>query len=558
LLRRYVSVLEWLPGYRRADLPGDLIAGLTGAAILVPQGMAYAQIAGLPPVVGLYASVLPLVAYALLGRSRQLGVGPLASISVLSAVGVASLAPQGSAEFVALSASLAVLVGAVHLVIGVGRLGFLARFLSEPVMKGFLAGVGALIIATELGGLTGISVPSSGEVPETVEAWLDAIDGVSASATALGIVSIAVLLFTRRWRRFPTALVLLVVATGVSAIFDFAQHGIPVVGAVPSGLAGPEIPPLHWGDLDVLLPTAVAITFVSILESLALAREYADEHGYDIDPDDEIAALGAANVTSGFFQGMVVTGAMTRSAILDEAGARTQLSLVISAAVVAPLLVFGTEAFEPIPVPVLAAIVVVAVVPFLDVAEAKRLWGVSKPDFWVMMVTFAGTTLLGVELGVALAVTVSILLIVVRVSMPRMPELGRVPGLRPLLPLSTHPDAQAYEGAVVLRVDAPLWFSNADALRARVRQVEQEHPDLESLVLDMGGVDALDSTADHELRKLAARCRARGITLLLLAVPEPVREVLDASGFTAQLGADAYVASYTDLHTRLTGTPLSP
>lgn len=554
MLRRYVSVLEWLPGYRRRDLPGDLVAGLTGAAILVPQGMAYAQIAGLPPVVGLYASVLPLVAYALLGRSRQLGVGPLASISVLSAVGVAELAPQGTAEFIALSASLAVLVGVVHLIIGLGRLGFLARFLSEPVMKGFLAGVGALIIANELAGLTGVTVQSSGEVLEVLDDWFSALDGISVSATVLGVVSIAFLLLTKRHRRIPWALLLLVVATAVSAIFDFAAHGIPTVGHVPSGLAGPEVPPLHWGDLDVLLPTAIAITFISILESLALAREYADEHGYDIDADDEIAALGAANVTSGFFQGMVVTGAMTRSAIIDEAGARTQLSLVISAVIVAPLLAFGTSAFEPIPIPVLAAIVVVSVLPFLDVREAHRLWHVSKPDFWVMTLTFLATMLLGVELGVAIAVVVSILLIVVRVSMPRMPEMGRVGDAPLLLPLDSHPDAEAYDGTVVLRVDAPLWFSNADALRARVRRVEDEHPELQVLVLGMSGVDELDSTADHELRKLAARCRARHLELWLLQTPEPVRHVLDASGFTDIVGPDAYVDTMTDLHARLTAS----
>ncbi len=548
-----MSVLEWLPGYRRADLGGDVVAGLTGAAILVPQGMAYAQIAGLPPVVGLYASVLPLLAYALLGRSRQLGVGPLASISVLSAVGVAELAPQGTADFIALSASLAVLVGIVHLVLGIGRLGFLTRFLSEPVMKGFLAGVGVLIIASELSGLTGVAAPTSSDVPATVESWLDAVDGVSASAIALSVASIALLLVTKRWRRFPTTLALLVVATVVSAIFDFAAHGIPVVGHVPSGFAGPEVPPLHWGDLDILFPTAIAITFISILESLGLAREYADEHGYEIDADDEIAALGAANVTAGFFQGMVVTGAMTRSAVLDEAGARTQLSLVISAVVVAPLLVFGTSTFEFIPVPVLSAIVVVAVLPFLDVGEARRLWHVSKPDFWVMTITFLGTTLLGVEIGVAIAVVVSILLIVVRVSMPKMPEMGRVGDAALLLPLDSHPDARAYEKTVVLRVDAPLWFSNAEALRARVRRVEREHPEVETLVLGMAGVDAVDSTADHELRKLATRCRARHIELLLLQVPEPVREVLDASGFTALVGDDAYVATMTELQARLTG-----
>jgi SulP family sulfate permease len=544
-------VLEWLPGYRRADLRGDAIAGLTGAAILVPQGMAYARIAGLPPIVGLYASVLPLLAYALLGRSRQLGVGPLASISILSAVGVGALAPQGTAEFIALSATLALLVGVVHLVIGIGQLGFLARFLSEPVMKGFLAAIGVLIIATQLGGLTGISVPISGNAPEIVSEWAEHLDGVSATATALALASVVALLLARRWRRFPAALALVVVGAGISALFDLDLHGIPIVGDVPNGLAGPEAPPLHWGQLDVLLPTAIAITFVSILESLALAREYADEHGYDIDPDDEIAALGAANVTAGFFQGMVVTGAMTRSAVLDEAGARTQLSLVISAVIVVPLLLFGTAAFEPIPIPVLAAIVVVAVLPFFDVRGARQLWRVSTPDFALMVLTFLATTLLGVELGIGIAVVVSILLIVVRVSAPRMPELGRIPGTEYLLPRRKHAEATAFPGAVILRIDAPLWFSNADALRGRVRRIETEHPDVRTLVLDLGGVDEIDSTADHELRKLATRCASRDVQLLLANVIDDVRAVLDASGFTELVAPDAYLGNDADVIARL-------
>ena len=388
--RRWFPVLEWLPRYKRADLSGDLVAGLTGAAILVPQSMAYATIAQLPPVVGLYASVVPLVVYAVFGRSRQLSVGPLASISILSAVGVAKLAPSGTERFVALAATLALLVGIVHISIGVLRLGFVMRFLSEPVMTGFLAAVGILLMCTQLGPMTGVSVANSGRAYDIVKNWLDVADGTSVATLALSIASILVLLALRHRRRFPSALVLVVVATAVSAIADFSSHGIAVVGSVPSGLAGFKVPVWHWHDIEVLLPTAFAITLISVLESLALGREYADTHGYEIDTNQEIVALGTSNVAAGFFQGMVVTGAITRSSILEAAGARTQLSGAISAFVVAPLLLFGTGLFEDIPVAVLSAIVVVAVAPFVKVREARRLWRVQRADFWVLMLVVRG------------------------------------------------------------------------------------------------------------------------------------------------------------------------
>jgi SulP family sulfate permease len=543
VLRRWFPVLDWLPHYRRADLPGDLVAGLTGAAILVPQSMAYAQIAQLPPVVGLYASVVPLIVYAVLGRSRQLSVGPLASISILSAVGVAKLAPSGTERFIALSATLALLVGIVHISIGVLRLGFVMRFLSEPVMTGFLAAVGILLMATQLGALTGVSVPNSSRAYEIVSDWFDVADGTSIATLLLGVSSIVVLLALRKYRRFPSALTLVVVATAISAIADFSSHGIAVVGSVPSGLAGLKVPVWHWSDVETLLPTAFAITLISALESLALGRQYADEHGYEIETNQEFVALGASNVSAGFFQGMVVTGAITRSSILDAAGSRTQLSGALSAFVVAPLLLFGTELFSDIPIAVLSAIVIVAVVPFVKVREARRLWRVQRADFWVLMLSFVGTLALGLEVGVLVAVVVSVVIIVYRITRPHIPELGRIPGTDYFLELGRHPDARVYDGIVVLRPDASLYFTNAESLVARLRPLETDRPGLHTVVLDASGVDHLDATADHELRKMAERYRKSNVRLIMVNVSDGVRAVMDASGFTDLVGPDAFFAT---------------
>jgi SulP family sulfate permease len=545
VIRRWISVLDWAPRYRRSDLPFDLVAGLTGAAILVPQSMAYAQIAHLPPIVGLYASVVPLLVYAVLGRVPQLGVGPLATISVLSAVGVAKLAPDRSAEFIALSATLAVLVGLVHLAIGLGRLGFLVRFLSEPVMLGFLGGVGVVIIATQLGPLTGVTVTTeSSRTYEIVADWAANVGDTSLATLALGTASLAVLVAGRRWRRFPTPLLLVIVTSLLALVFSFDEHGIALVGSVPSGLALPETPVWSLHDLQVLLPTAFAITLVSVLESLSLAREFSERHGYELDPNQEITAIGASNVAAGFFQGMVVTGAITRSSILDDAGARTQLTGVVCALVVAPLVMFGSDAFQYIPVTVLAAIVIVAVLSFIKVGEAIRLWRVQRTDFWVALTAFVATIFLGLEIGVLLAVALSLSLIVYRVARPHLPELGRLEGSEAFVEADgRHEGAATFPRVIVLRVETALYFTNAQVLANRLRDLEAGRPDLQTVVLDMSGVNFLDATADHELRKLATRYREAGIRLLLVNVEDRVRAVMDASGFSDLVGEDAFFPS---------------
>ncbi len=545
MLRRWFSVFEWLPNYRRADFRFDLVAGLTGAAILVPQSMAYAQIAQLPPVVGLYASVVPLLVYTLIGRSPQLGVGPLATISVLAAAGVASLASPDSTQFIALSATLAVLVGLVHLGIGLGRLGFLVRFLSEPVMTGFLAGAGVVIIATQLGPISGVSLSvNTSRADELVRDWLEHLDEASLTTLALGVVTLGALLVAKRWRRFPALLVMIVASSFAVLVFDLDEHGIAIVGKVPSGLALPDAPPWSLHDAQVLLPTAFAITLISVLESLSLGREFSERHRYELDPNQEITAIGASNVAAGFFQGMVVTGAITRSTILDEAGARTQLTGALCALIVAPLVMFGSDTFRYIPVTVLAAIVIEAVVGFIKVAEAERLWRVQRSDFWLMMTAFAGTMVLGLELGVLLAVAMSITLIVYRVSRPHLPELGRLDGTDSFVELGSHPDATTYPRSVIVRIETALYFTNAEVLANRLRQLERDG--LTTIVLDASGVNYLDSTADHQLRKLAARYRDRGVRLLLVNVEEPVRAVMDASGFTDLVGSDAFFPTDAD------------
>jgi SulP family sulfate permease len=541
-------MLEWVRGYRRADLGPDLVAGLTGAAILVPQSMAYAAIGGLPPVVGLYASVIPVLVYAVFGRSRQLSVGPLATISIIGAVALARLAPAGSPRYVSYAATLALLVGGVHLVLGVGRLGFLMRFLSEPLMAGFISAVGVIIVTTQLGPLFGIHVPQERLAYETAWEWGRRLDQVDAGTLAIGAVTIAILLVARRRPRLPTALALVIAGSLAVLAFGLDGEGIAVVGPVPGGLAAPHVPPLDWHGVRVLLPAAVAITFVGFLESIALAREYAREHHYDITTDGELVALGLTNASAGLFQGMIVTGAVTRSSIVDAAGARTQLSGVVTAFVLAPLLIFVPEVFSKIPIAVLAGIVIAAVIGFLKIAEARRLWRVKRSDFWIMMVSFASTVLFGLEFGVLLAAVASIVLILYRVTQPRVPELGRVPGTDAFVELDRHPGAETFAGTVILRVESPLYFTSAEEVERRLDALPAEHAGVHTVVLDAAGVNHLDATGDHMLRDVASRLQHRGVRLLMVNVHEheEVRQVLDASGFTELVGAAAFFPTDAD------------
>ena len=393
--------------------------------------MAFAQIAKLPPVVGLYAAVTPHLVYSLLGRTPQFAIGPLASISILSAVGVAKLAPSGTAQFIALTATLALLVGIVHLVIAFGRLSFVVRFLSEPVMTGFLAAVAVLVISTQLAALTGVTLSGpTGSIFDTVGDFVRDLDTGSVATVAFGFGSIALLVVLRRVRNVPGPLVLVAVASLAVVLFDLDDHGIAVVGTVPSGLAGPSAPPLGWHEVQTLLPVAFAITMISLLEAMSLGHTYADKHGREVMADQEIAAIGASNVTAGIFQAMPVTSAIAQTAVLDRVGARTQLTGVIAPTLIGLLLVFGAGLLDYVPIPALAAIVVVAVVEFVKVAEVRRLWRVQRADCWVLLATFAGTIVLGLELGVLVAVGTSVALIVYRVVRPRLPELGRAAGMR--------------------------------------------------------------------------------------------------------------------------------
>lgn len=537
-LRRTLPVFEWLPGYGRATFASDLAAGLTVGAVLIPQGMAYALVAGLPPVVGLYAAVFPIVAYAALGRSRQLALGPVAIVSLLTAAGLGPLAGGDTQEYVALAATLALMVGALMILMGVARLSFVADLLSHPVLSGFTSAAAFIIVSSQLRHLLGIDLVRNEYVHSV---FLDAarrLEEIHVLTLAIGSVGFLLLVLLRRWRpAFPWALVVVLAATVLVAGLGLEEHGITVVGDIPRSLPAASPPSLELSELRRLLPLSLAITLVALIESLAMAKYFASRNGYRVGSGGEFVALGAANVTAALFQGYPVAGSFSRTAVNAATGARTPVAGLITAGVIGVTLVVAAPMFRSLPKAVLASVVFMAATSLVDVGEARRLWRVKRSDFYLLALSFWATLGLGIERGIIVAVVASLLVVLSQTARPHTAVLGRVPGTTNFRNVDRTPDAITIPGVIVLRVDAPLYFANADFLAETLGEVESANPDrLRVMILDCSSVTDLDSSADAVLSEIADDYAARGVEFYLANVKGIILDVMRRSGFYARLG----------------------
>lgn len=541
---RWLPALSWLPSYDRRDLGGDLSAGLTVAVMLIPQGMAYAMLAGLPPIVGLYASVFPLLAYALLGTSRQLAVGPVAMVSLLVATGVGAIAPAGSAEYVALAIALAGMVGVLQLAMGVLRLGALVTFLSHPVVSGFTSAAAIIIGLSQLEHLLGVRLQKSPRLHELVVDAAGALGDTHAITLAIGAGSIAVLLLLKRWRpRFPGAITVVVLGTLLTWALGLADRGVRIVGEVPSGLPLPSVPALDLSRLGALLPTAITIALVGFLESISVAKAFARKNGYEVDANQELRALGAANVVGLFSGAYPVTGGFSRTAVNAQAGARTGLASIITAVVIGVSLVLFTPLFYYLPRAVLAAIVMAAVIGLVDVREPVHLWRVKRTDAVLLGLTFVATLFLGIEEGIVTGVAASLGLFVWRSTRPHDAVLGRLPGTTDYRNVENFPDAEEVPHVAIWRFDASFYFANADRFRDRVDSLLVRGDDVRAIVLDASGINDLDASAESMLHDIHARLAAAGIRLYFANVKGPVREVMERGGLVEQVGRARFFLS---------------
>lgn len=524
-LRRLAPGLAALLAYRRRDLPGDLVAGVSVAAVALPVGVAYAQLAGFSPVVGLYASILPLLVYALFGTSRQLIVGPDAATCALVASALVPLAGGDGALYLSLSVALAALAGLFCILASFIRLGVLADFLSKPILVGFLNGVSVHILAGQLGKLAGVAVDAPGVVPATLQ-LIELHADFHWPTLLVGLLAFAVLLLAPRLLpRLPAALLALVIAAAVVAVLGLDQRGVAVVGALPAGLPELRLPVVPWAVLDELMAAALGVALVSFSSMMLTARSFAAKNHYEIDADREFAALGAANLAAALTQSFAISGADSRTAVSDAAGGRTQLTGIIAALSIGLVLVFLSEPLRFVPVAALAAVLVMASLSLLDVRGLLHLYRFSRTEFALAMLATLGVIWVGAIKAILVVLVLSLIRFVRLSSRPRFDVLSKVEGLSGFHPLANHPEATTWPGLLLLRFNAPLVFFNANYFRQQVEHAVAHAGDgLRWLVVDAMPITQMDVTGYFAVESLKATLRAKGIQLV---VAGRRKEILD-------------------------------
>ena len=539
-------ILSWAPGYQRSWLRFDIIAGLTVCAILVPEGMAYAQLAGMPAETAFYAAPIALLAYAVLGSSRQLVVAVSSAIAIMSAATISGIAAAGSAEYVALTAALAILAGLISIVAGALRLGRIAQFFSESVLVGFVFGLALLITIKQIPKLLGIEAHGDTALA-LVRDLLPHLRETDLLTLAVGACGIAVMIvLERRLPRVPAALVVLLASIAASVAFSLEAHGVKVVGDLPAGLAGPSLPGVGLEALPQLLAGALGIALVAFAEAIGPANEFAREHGGRIDPNRELIAIGASNTGAGLFSGFPIGSSLSKSAANDRAGARTPASLVTAAAATGLVALFLTPLFEPLPEATLGAIVVVAVAGMMKVAKMRELWRLRRVDFWLALLALVGVLVMPTLPALGIAVLVSLGMLVWRASQPRLTFLGRARGGLEPVDLRAAP-AAAIPGMLIVRPDEMLFFANVAPVRdAIVQAAADADPRPEVVLLDLTLTPEIDVPVVEALEHMHQILAIDGIELWLSHLQPGARDLLERAGALATIGPDRVHARVLD------------
>jgi sulfate permease, SulP family len=525
----------WATDYDRGWLRDDLSAGSVLAVMLVPQAMAYASLAGMPPITGLYAAVVALLAYAWVGTSSHLSFGPVALVALLTASALDPLARGETTRYLALAGTLALLVGALHLLLALVRAAAIVEIISHPVIVGFTAAAGLIIGLSQIRDLTGVDAHRSERFLEGVTVAVDALRAAHPPTLAIGLIGIVLLLAGRRfWPKVPMALVVSAGAIAFALALDLPDQGVAVVGDIPSGLPRPHLPRVGWDEVWALLPAAAIIAAISYAESVSIAKAIAARSRERLDTTRELYGSGAANVAAGLVGGFPLAGSFTRTAVAHDAKARTQLAGVVCAIVVVLVLVVLTPALEPLPRAVLAAIVIVAVIGLVDVGAVRSTFRVDRVDGGVLVLTFLATLALGVELGLLTGVGVSLAVHVVRGMRPALVVLGRVPGSQVYRNVERYPTVTDPSG-VILRLDGPLDFLSVQAVTGKLRRLAVDRPELAWLVLDASGVTGMDSSGVHALQDLQEHLAEAGVALHLSSLRGPQRDVIARAGLWDEL-----------------------
>jgi len=543
---RFLPVLDWAPGYRRDWLMPDVLAGLALWAVMVPEGMAYAGIVGVPPIMGLYTIVPALLAYALLGTSRQLVVGPDTATGLLSAVTVGAIASQGTGEFNALTSTLAVLIGFFFLSFGIMRMGWVASFIPTPVMRGFIEGLVYVTIIGQVPHLLGIS-GASGNFFTKLWHVLQHLPDVSAPPVITGLLSLAAMLLLRRLApAVPAALVVMATATIVIGLLGGEATGVHVAGHLPSGLPHLTLPVLDISKLSELVPGALAIVLVGYAEALGAAKAAALQSGGTIDPNQELVAHGPANILSGLFGGFLVVGSLSKTSVATAAGARSQIANLVAAVFTFLTLIFLTPLFRNMPQPALAAIVIAAMLHLTKPRYLLHLLARSRWSLANTLIVIAGELTLGVLQGIALGVVLSLITLVYLASHPKGAELGQLPGTEAYRDVTRHPEAARFPGLLIWRVGGDLFFASIGHISAALKASLAARPGTKCVLLDCASVDFIDVSGGDELLALIKELQNSGMTIAFVRVRDAVRDDMRRAGIEAAVGKANFFERTTD------------
>ena len=549
--RSLVPGIDLVTRYQREWLAKDVVAGLVLSALLVPQGMAYAELAGLPPVTGLYTSILCLIGYAIFGPSRVLVLGPDSALGSMIAATIAPLmlADGDPARAIALASLLAIFVGVIMVVAGMARFGFIADLLSKPTQIGYMNGLALTIVVSQLPKLLGFSVDAEGLAARVRRRRCRGIAQGAANPTAavVGIASLAgILLLNRLMPKLPSVLIVVVLAAVAVNVGNLTDHGLDTIGVLPQGFPPFTVPLVGWSDLPPLIIGALAIAVVALADTMSTASAFAARRGEQVRGNQEMIGIGAANIAAGLFQGFPVSTSGSRTAVADQAGSRSQVTGLVGAAVIAVVLVFATGLMQYVPQPTLGAIVIAAALSLADVAGTRRLWQQRRMEFWLSVIAMLGVALLGVLPGIVVAVALSILNVFRRTWWPYQTELGRAQGVAGLHDVRRYPEAELLPGLVVYRFDAPLIFANARMFSEAIRALAVRHDDLRWIVIAAEPVTDVDTTASDMLEELDEWLNERGVSLVFAELKDPVREKIERYELTRTIDRSHFFPTLDD------------
>ncbi len=551
-MKKFLPILDWLPNYKKEYFNGDLQAGLTVGVMLVPQGMAYAMIAGLPPVYGLYAAMIPQLVYAIFGTSRQLAVGAVAMDSLLVAAGLSVIAETGTENYIALAILLAFMMGAIQLILGIARMGFLVNFLSKPVINGFTSAAALIIGINQLKHLIGVDLARNNNIFIILyEAALN-FANIHWLSVLIGIVAILILKNVKKIHKaIPGALVIVVLGVLVVKYFSLYTLGVKIVGEVPKGLPSFSFPMVNTPHFNELIPIAFTLALIAFMEAVSVAKAIQVNHKeeYKLDPNQELIGLGMGNIVGSFFSSFPTTGGFSRSAVNEQLGARTNLAAIISASLVALTLLFLTPLFYYLPNAILAAIIMMAVFGLIDRKFPVLLWKTKKEDFLMLAISFGVTLGLGIKEGIGVSVAMSLLAMIYRSTKPHFAVLGKVPNSKEYRNVNRFANVETRRDVLVFRYDADLYFANSvHFIDTITKEIDTKGKDLKLVVLHGGSISHIDSTAYQALSELIEDLGKQGIDLFFTYMKGPTRDFLKRMDLKEVTGKDN---CYLDIETAI-------